>query len=223
MKKLLIIILVALLGAGVYFTVVEGLQIGSVTVLGFQGIKQENDNLNSKMEEVNTLTSITFRQKTTELNSAAKELENAKTEYENRLKYTSEEDRQKVLETEKYELDFLWAKIGAYATEEKVILQLDVTTSSTGLANMKDLSFIATGSYIGITDFIYSLEDDDELGFRIENFKMIPSGSDLQATFLVRNLDINVGNVQNTQQNINNQSTDTTTDTTTNNTENTSE
>ena len=217
MKKLLIMILVVLLGAGVYFTVVEGLEIGQVTVLGFQGIKQENDNLNSKMEEVNTLTSITFRQKTSELNSASKELENAKTEYENRLKYTSDEDRQKVLETEKYELDFLWAKIGAYATEEKVILELNVTTSSSGLVNTKDLNFTANGSYIGITDFIYSLEDDDELNFRIENFRMIPASNNLQATFTVRDLDINVGNIQtNTNAGVTN-----TTDTTETTTENT--
>lgn len=217
MKKLLIMILVVLLGAGVYFTVVEGLEIGQVTVLGFQGIKKENDNLNSKMEEVNTLTSITFRQKTSELNSASKELENAKTEYENRLKYTSDEDRQKVLETEKYELDFLWAKIGAYATEEKVILELNVTTSSSGLVNTKDLNFTANGSYIGITDFIYSLEDDDELNFRIENFRMIPASNNLQATFTVRDLDINVGNIQtNTNAGVTN-----TTDTTETTTENT--
>lgn len=217
MKKLLIMILVVLLGAGVYFTVVEGLEIGEVTVLGFQGIKKENDNLNSKMEEVNTLTSITFRQKTSELNSASKELENAKTEYENRLKYTSDEDRQKVLETEKYELDFLWAKIGAYATEEKVILELNVTTSSSGLVNTKDLNFTANGSYIGITDFIYSLEDDDELNFRIENFRMIPASNNLQATFTVRDLDINVGNIQtNTNAGVTN-----TTDTTETTTENT--
>ena len=219
MKKLLIMILVVLLGAGVYFTVVEGLEIGQVTVLGFQGIKQENDNLNSKMEEVNTLTSITFRQKTSELNSASKELENAKTEYENRLKYTSDEDRQKVLETEKYELDFLWAKIGAYATEEKVILELNVTTSSSGLVNTKDLNFTANGSYIGITDFIYSLEDDDELNFRIENFRMIPASNNLQATFTVRDLDINVGNIQtNTNAGVTN--TTDTTETTTENTTN---
>ena len=55
------------------------------------------------------------------------------------------------------------------------------------------MNFTAKGSYISITDFISDIENDSTLGFKIENFKMIPSGQEdgtLQATFVCKDIAI---------------------------------
>ena len=64
---------------------------------------------------------------------------------------------------------------------------------------------------------MYALENDSELGFKIENFKLIPGSSDtnLQASFLVSDIAINIDKsmVQNsTQTTTTNTDTDTNTD-----------
>ena len=35
-----------------------------------------------------------------------------------------------------------------------------------------DLDFTLVGNYVGITDFIYDIENDEELNFEIQNFKI---------------------------------------------------
>ena len=55
-----------------------------------------------------------------------------------------------------------------------------------------NLRFTVNGSYISITDFISDIENDSTLGFKIEEFKMVPgtSTSDLKATFVCKEIAI---------------------------------
>ena len=64
--------------------------------------------------------------------------------------------------------------------------------------NFSDIAFTATGKYVGIIDFISALEDDSELNFKIDNFKMIPDGENLQATFDVNGIRIKLENTTQT-------------------------
>ena len=95
-----------------------------------------------------------------------------------------------------YEVDFLWATIGNYATENNLTLQFDITKSTSIAAvsadyAMCDLNFTVTGEYIAITDFLYDIENNDKLGFEISNFVMEKGGENLQATFVVKGVPIN--------------------------------
>ena len=56
---------------------------------------------------------------------------------------------------------------------------------------MCDLNFTVTGEYIDITNFIYSIENDDKLKFEISNFTMEKGGENLQATFVVKKVPVN--------------------------------
>ena len=87
-----------------------------------------------------------------------------------------------------YAMEFLWNKVGSYATKEGVTLKWDV--SSTGVNNKYTLNFTTTGSYVGVISYIYALENDSDLAFRIENFKMTASGENVTATFTVNNVAI---------------------------------
>ena len=103
-------------------------------------------------------------------------------------------------------------------------MQMDVIKGNSSTQDMYNLKFTATGSYISITDFISAIENDSTLGFKIEEFKMNPSssGSDLQATFVCK--DIAIKDVSQSTTTTPSPSTDTstntnnTTNTTTNNT-----
>ena len=66
-------------------------------------------------------------------------------------------------------------------------MRMDVLAGNGGEASVKNLNFTAVGKYMAIMDFVSSLEDDSELGFRIEDFHMVPAtdGTNLQATFSV--------------------------------------
>ena len=55
-----------------------------------------------------------------------------------------------------------------------------------------DLNFVATGDYVGITDFIYDIENDSSLGFKIEGFKMEPDGDRVKTSFNCTNIAINI-------------------------------
>ena len=86
-------------------------------------------------------------------------------------------------------MEYLWNKVGSYATREGVTLKWDV--SSTGVNNKYTLNFTTTGSYVGVISYIYALENDSDLLFRIENFKMVSGGSsNVTATFTVNNIAI---------------------------------
>ena len=137
-----------------------------------------------------------------DLNRSAKELITEKKSYEELITYTSEEDIQKANQTRKYEIELLWTKIGSYATKNGIILKLNVTNSSNNTPDMSDLNFDVTGSYISITDFISDLENDAQLSFSVDNFKLVPaatnntqsSGTNLEATFVVKDIALNLEN-----------------------------
>ena len=76
-----------------------------------------------------------------------------------------------IIQVEKYNIEYLWTIIGNYATKNGVTLTLDIKSTSTA-QDVYNLNFSLEGKYIGITDFIYSLEDDSELKFEIKDFKI---------------------------------------------------
>lgn len=217
MRKILIIIIAALLLVLSYFTLTDGIEIFGLKVSSIKQIEQDNTNLKTKIEEINTLIDVEYPKKIGELKTASNKLETEKEEY---LKYTnmsSDEDILAAMQKKSYTIEFLWTKIGTHAREEGVNLKFEITNSSTGANNVNDIKFVVEGSYVGITNFIYSLENDTDLSFTIENFKLVPYKNEiLQANFTVRNIAIE-GNTS--QQDITSQ--DQTPNTTTDNNDNT--
>ena len=70
-----------------------------------------------------------------------------------------------------------------------------VESTSTGSQNEKDegnydLTFEATGSYVSVADFIYAIENDSTLGFKIEDFSMTGSSKTVTARFTCKDIRI---------------------------------
>lgn len=191
MRKVLIIVIILLLVALGYTMSFKGLEIGNFEIWSVKELSESSKNIDSKIEEINSLIDVQYPKKISDLKSASNSLRSAREEYLNYTNLSSDEQILKAMQEESYSIEFLWTKIGNHATSEGVNLKFEIASSSTGGNNVNDINFTVEGTYIGITNFIYAIENDQELNFRIQNFKLLPNdGNVLKGTFVVRNIAI---------------------------------
>ena len=191
MKKLLILILIALVLALTIFTIINGISIGNFSILGIKQIQNKNAELEENVTEATRLASSTFPSKVSELNASMKKLNEEKASYDEMVAVSDTGDVQTASRLSNYTLDFLWTEIGTHATSEGVNIDIGLT-AGTGGENVYNMNFTAVGSYVGISEFIRDIEDDSDLAFKIEEFSMKAgeSTSQLQATFVCKNIPI---------------------------------
>lgn len=221
MKKILISILIVLLIVLAVFTVMNGIQIGNFKVLGYNGIIEINDKLDRTISEASRLTSVTFPEKVSDLSSASRQLITMREQYQDKVAYSSEEDVRKANEIKTYQLDFLFTRLGNYAKQYGI--NLDLQANPEAATGVYSLNFTLHGKYVLISEFVRSIENDSELNFIIENFKLTPDTNTeiLKAEFVVKELKLNVDNSLRNSSTIdtnNNQNTVTNTAGNTNNT-----
>lgn len=224
MRKFLILILTILLLVLAYFTVTEGISIGSFKILSWKELVENNNKLDESIENLDKLSSVTFKNEQDNLNKSYKQLLTKKDEYADLVLYSTENEIAKANQTEIYETEFLWTKLGNYATKNNGIdMKIDVVKGSSGQKNQYNLNFTLIGEYAYISDFLSAVENDSKLGFRIDKFLLVPattqtsanseenqgSSNLLQATFTVENVGINIDieNSTNTNKKENNDTT----------------
>lgn len=195
MRKILILLLIVLLLVLSYFTIFQGLTVFGVDVLSVFTIKDKSEDLDSQLQKVSALKSVDRTKAMSELNDSAKQLVIAKEEYNDKILYSSPEEIEIATQGIQYEMEYLWTKIGNHATKNGIILKFTVSQSKTGVQNQYDLSFVATGRYVSISEFIAALENDSSLNFKIENTRVTPfegSTENLQASFEVKEISIRI-------------------------------
>ena len=198
MKKLLLISVVLILAYFAYVTIFDGIHINDIINISSYGeIENKSAGLNEKINIVKAQTTTQFEAKKGELKNAVQEYDRVIEEYQE-LKPKIDAAGTGVASVDLYDIDFLWTILGGYATEEGIVLQMDVlkssgvNTSDTGEEFMYcDLDFVVNGSYLPITNFLYDIEDDDRLGFEINDFSLEQSGELLKGRFMVKNVPLN--------------------------------
>lgn len=198
MRKILIIVLIVLLLIAGYFSIFKGLNIFGIEIPSVFGIKDKSDSLDAELDKLTTLTSVDRPKAMNDLNSSAKQLVTARDEYNEKVLYSSEEEIKEATQGVQYEMEYLWTKVGNHATKNDIILKFTVSRSSLGVSGLYDLSFVATGKYASISEFIAALENDSSLNFKIENTKVMPfegNTENLQATFMVRGISIKIDTI----------------------------
>lgn len=190
MKKILLIILIALLILLSIYTIIEGIEIGNLYISGIKDIKNKNEELDLKYEQATKLANVNYKQSIVEVQESVKRLTTEKKNYEDLTIMNSDNNTQVTSQIQKYEIETLWVTIGNHATSEGTIIKMDITKGTNNIQGTYNLKFQVTGSYISITDFISDIENDTTLGFKIENFKMTPStqANTLQATFVCNDI-----------------------------------
>lgn len=201
-RKILMGVLTVLLAVLTYFVIANGVSIGSFKALGLKGLKEEDAQIKSKIETASSLTSSQYPSKISELNQNTKNLLSKKEEYTDLTTYSTEDQIQAANELQEYEVEYLWAEVGKYATKEGIKIKMDISNSTSANQSadgrkLHDLNFTAEGAYVGISLFLADLEDDSFLDFKIENFALTKGESteNLKATFVVKDIPIKLENL----------------------------
>ena len=193
MKKTLILVLIFLLLVTIMFIAFNSLKIGNKEILGIKRLKEENQKLDSSIQTLSRLSSTDYNQALMDITSSSKQYELVKKEYEELATVSSDSEITTANQLQKYEIEYLWTRIGNHASAENVVLKLEIMANSTSeTTGYYDLNFVATGDYVGVTDFIYDIENDSSLGFKIEGFKMEPDGDRVKTSFTCTNIAINI-------------------------------
>ena len=182
MRKILIGILTILLIVMAVLVITKGLTIGNFKILSVKQIIEGNDKLTAEISETEKLIRSNYPTELETLDSTVSSLLAAKEEYQDLADVSTKSEINKATTVETYTVEFLWTRLGRHATAEGVYLSYTPTNNS--------IKFTVSGDYIPILSFVSAIETDSKLGFRIENFKLIPGGNNLQATFETRNINI---------------------------------
>lgn len=191
MRKILLSIIIVLLLVITYFSLFKGIEIGNFKISSIKQIDENSKLLDEKILEANNKIDIDYPKKREDLKQANDKMKETEEKYAAETNASSDKELEAALQIESFDIEKLWTKLGNYAKAEEVNLKLELKSSSSGSTDTKDLSFTVNGSYVGITNFIYDIEDDDQLKFRIYNYKMLPyQNGILQATFIVKDVRI---------------------------------
>ena len=182
MRKILIGILTILLIVMAVLVITKGLTIGNFKILSVKQIIEGNDKLTAEISETEKLIRSNYPTELETLDSTVSSLLAAKEEYQDLADVSTKSEINKATTVETYTVEFLWTRLGRHATAEGVYLSYTPTNNS--------IKFTVSGDYIPILSFVSAIENDSKLGFRIENFKLIPGGNNLQATFETININI---------------------------------
>ncbi len=204
MKNLLMTILNILITLLVILLMVKGFTLGNFEVLSISKILKENEELDKQIENANYLKNTTYKTEIDSLNKSIKSLSEKKQEYLNIASISTDEEIENANTQQTYAREYLWNKVGSYATGLGV--NLNITTAQSGSNNT--LNFTVNGSYVGIIKYISALENDDDLQFKIENFKLSGTGDILIAVFSVPNITIKDENVTSVVENQNTDNTE---------------
>lgn len=177
---LMLIVIVVLV-----YTVWKGLKIGDFEVVGIERIEEESEKLDTAISDYEQKNSTAISSKQDLLLSDIQEYYAQKEKYNTTLK----EKKIKIESLDaniSYDLDFIWTKIGNYALDRNVDIELNITKNVLDQAEsnyiLSDLNFTVY-AYINLdkhvhdpfkdtADFIDDLEKDEQLGFEIRNLYM---------------------------------------------------
>ena len=212
-KILLSLVTIFLLGFAIYIAI-YGLNLGSIEIKSIPAIKEENAKLEQKITNASKLRNTDYTQSIASLENAYKKLMTEKDNYEQMLALGVDENGETLNKIAEYETEKLWVTLGNYAKQEGVDWKMDVT-SNNSISKTYDLNFTVTGGYIQIIDFLYDMERDTTLVFKIENFKMVPGSTtdELVATFTCKDIKVNISENLNTTTTNENTNTNTSTNT----------
>ncbi len=179
MRKFLISLASILILVLTIYVIISG--IGFANVNGYKGINEINKELDLKIAQINTIKESEYVLKKELLDTETSTLKTTREDYLAKVEAARLKGAKgNKLQIEIYELDFIWARIGNYATDLGLEIKLDVFpgTEEKALHDFKlyNLKISVTGAYTDILRFIYKIEGDREISAQISEFSMKPNG-----------------------------------------------
>ena len=147
MKNIIRMIATLVATALVILLMVKGLSIGSIKVYSISEIIEENSKLDNEINDLNKLKNEDYKKSLDSLSSSTKSLETSKQSYLDEASISTDSEIKEATISQNYSMEYLWNKVGSYATEEGVNLKWEVQSSGSGKYT---LNFTVVGSYIAI-------------------------------------------------------------------------
>lgn len=179
MKKILISVLIVLLLITTCFAIFKGISFAKIKSV--KDIKNESNNLDKSIEQAKKVANQEYPAKVQTLEDSIKNLKLAKQEYENKNIYNAEQVNIGALEVKTYKIHYLWTILGNYRKDDGV-RSLNLDLKATANKDVYDLQFTLVGNYVSITDFLYDIEDDEELKFQVNNFNLTKTEEEVAVT-----------------------------------------
>lgn len=206
MKKILISILLILSALLTYFAVVKHISFFGWRSNNFADVKDEKINLDNQINAAKQINNQEYLSSVEGLETSIDEYKKTKLKYEAKTANISDDTEIGIVKIKNYKIERIWVILQNYAKKEKIELELNLLDTTT--SNVYDLDVTLLGDYIGITDFLYDIENDDTLGFKITNFKLLPS---TVTTTTTKSDNTTSGNNNTTEENKNTNNTTTST------------
>lgn len=187
MKNKITLIIFLLLVILLIIAVFNGIKIGNFQILSISELRLKNDELNKTISLASTLTSTEYPKTISTLEETYEKYNIQKQKYEEVSGFT-ENDSKEFYETKQYDIGYLWKVIGKYATSHNLKIGMDVKKANG--QDIYDLYFDVSGQYVNISEFIKNLENNSDLYFRIDNFKMNGSSDIVTSSFVVKDVKI---------------------------------
>lgn len=192
-KKLALLLVVIICAYGSYTAFAKG-YFGLVTskfqlkmdVTSYSELKGNKEKLEKDLKELDNLNGAKLDEAVDNVRIEKQNYESKKNEYDTLALSASEEDIAEANKIERYLLDYLWIRVGNYANDNNVKFKMTPNASDA------TLSFDITGSYVSVINFIYDIQNDAELNFKVDGIVVEGGSSDsiVKANFVVK--DVNV-------------------------------
>lgn len=195
MKKAIFISICIILFLCFLLIINFGFKLGPIKFLSYDEIAEANINKKILLEEYDEKIDNEYKRRESELRNVSAEYKTLKNEYETRVNNGSINPSSVKQSLNIFDFNEICDIAQEYAKEKNVEMNFNIKNSDTDVAIFPecvicDISFEIKGEYIDITDYIYSLEDDDRLNFEIKDFELKKMEDVLKASFVVKSVPI---------------------------------
>lgn len=178
-----------LLIAGLTYVTLQTVSLGSIKALSIEDMKAKDTELKVAMAELE-VAKVQYNAANTSLDVAKQAYETAKQAYNN----VSEEKINTIKEATKeehYYIDWLWIVLGGYADNNGLVLTVIDPRNGSEASAKGTIKIKLVGRYSDITDFVFEVENDNDLKFKLDNMVMEYSGDNkVSATFDVLSMEV---------------------------------
>jgi len=200
--KKVIIMSITLLVLVICFIVMATVDIdlGILSSLSINGISEKKVGVDGLILE-ETQHKANYDAELEKLQTAKNDYETAKKKFESIDEATIDMVKD-ATKDEKYFIEYLWIVLGNYAEDNNLLIDIITPGSkqqATGTEQQmpntsvvkNSIQIVVNGRYANVADFVYEVENDKELKFKLDNIKMIyAKDNTIQATFNVLNLQV---------------------------------
>lgn len=173
MKKIIIGFIIILLLVLGYFMCFKSINLGSIKIESIKNIKDMSNNLDSKLQQAYELSDQTYPKELNALEESIKKLETSKNKYNTKVAYSTSNGDTFGTYLRNYKIETLMVSLGRHSNQNGLKdLKLDLKTTKS--ADVYNLDLTIVGTYESVYDFIYSIENDDDLLFEIVDLNIEP-------------------------------------------------